>query len=186
MKNILLLLWMMAGLNGVALAEKNDRPVVPCAHPMFRALDFWVGDWKVYHRETDALAGFDRVGRILKGCAIQQSWVSLDDHFSSPHVPFRMNGKSLTAFNGTVWTQFWVDNQAGSQMITGGFQDGVLSLLSASPIMGYIYKLTWEKGSDGTVLHRAQRRKEEAENWEILFDFIYRRNANGLPLFKAE
>ncbi|PCI33526.1 MAG: hypothetical protein COB54_04300 [Alphaproteobacteria bacterium] len=182
MKNILLLIFVMAGLIPAAVAKETRRPVVPCAHPMFRVLDFWVGDWKVYHRESGELAGFDRVGRILKGCAIQQSWISLDDHFSSPMVPFRMNGKSLTAFNGTQWVQFWVDNQAGSQLIKGGFKDGVLTLKSETPIMGHIYKLTWQKQKDGTVSHIARRRKVEDENWHILFDFIYRRNISTGPL----
>ena len=163
-------------------AKNKKQLVIPCAHPMFRALDFWVGDWKVYHRKSNILAGFDRVGRILKGCAIQQSWISLDDHFSSPMVPFRMNGKSLTAFNGRQWTQFWVDNQAGSQVIRGEFNGDILTLMSDVPVMGHIYKLTWEKQKDGTVHHIAQRRKEGAENWDILFDFIYRRNINRMPL----
>ncbi|MBL4801388.1 MAG: hypothetical protein JKY45_05790 [Emcibacter sp.] len=182
MKNILLLVGVLIGLSGNVLAGNKNKPVVPCAHPMFRALDFWVGDWKVYHRESGELAGFDRVGRILKGCAIQQSWISLDDHFSSPLVPFRMNGKSLTAFNGQHWTQFWVDNQAGSQMISGGFEEAVLTLKSQTPVMGHIYKLTWEKQKDGTVRHMARRRKVEVEKWDVLFDFIYRRNASNIPI----
>lgn len=186
LKNILLFICIMAGLSAAAHARENQRTIVPCAHPMFRALDFWVGDWKVYHRESGELAGFDRVGRILKGCAIQQGWVSLDDHFSSPMVPFRMNGKSLTAFNGEQWVQFWVDNQAGSQIIKGGFQDGKLTLKSETPVMGHIYKLTWEKQEDGTVQHIARRRKIEEEVWEVLFDFIYRRNISEIPLPEAE
>ena len=193
MKNILLVIMMRGltlgmtmgltlGLTLAAHAKEKLLPVVPCAHPMFRALDFWVGDWMVYHRESGELAGFDRVGRILKGCAIQQSWVSLDDHFSSPMVPFRMNGKSLTAFNGQEWTQFWVDNQAGSQIITGGMVDNIFILKSEKPVMGQIYKLSWQLHKDGTVQHLARRRKVEEESWTILFDFIYRRNINKVMI----
>lgn len=186
LKNILLSLCILAGLSIAAQAGDNKRPIVPCAHPMFRALDFWVGDWKVYHRESGELAGFDRVGRILKGCAIQQIWISLDDHFSSPMVPFRMNGKSLTAFNGEQWVQFWVDNQAGSQVIKGKFEDGKLTLTSQTAVMGHIYKLTWEKQKDGTVQHIARRRKVQEDGWQILFDFIYRRNINEMPLLEED
>lgn len=174
---------MISGFDSVQAKEK-DRPVVPCAHPMFRALDFWVGDWKVYHKDSGKLAGFDRVARILKGCAIQQSWISLDDHFSSPMVPFRMNGKSLTAFDGQKWTQFWVDNQAGSQMIRGGVERNKLTMISETPIMGHVYKLTWEKQKDGTVSHIAQRKKMDVEKWDVLFDFVYRRNVNNQPIIK--
>lgn len=184
MKNTLLLICMLGGMlapaSAPAWAWDANRPVVPCAHPMFRALDFWVGDWTVYHRESGRLAGFDRVGRILKGCAIQQTWVSLDDHFSSPMVPFRMNGKSLTAFNGEQWVQFWVDNQAGSQIIKGGVEGKKFVLTSESPVMGHIYKLSWEKEKDGAVHHMARRRKVDEETWIVLFDFIYRRNVNQM------
>jgi len=165
-----------------AWAGKDNQPLVPCAHPMFRTLDFWVGDWMVYHRKSGKLAGFDRVGRILKGCAIQQSWISLDDYFSSPLVPFRMNGKSLTVFNGQKWTQLWVDNQAGSQIISGNFTDGKLVLKSETPVMGYTYQLTWQKQQDGTVNQLARRRKAGEKDWEILFDFIYRRNISNVPV----
>jgi len=165
-----------------AAARDNAPPFVPCALPIFRTMDFWVGDWKVYHRKSGKLAGFDRVVRILKGCAIQQSWISLDDYFSSPLVPFRMNGKSLMAFNGKQWVQFWVDNQAGSQVIAGNFHGTKLVLASQTPIMGYIYQLTWEKQVDGTVDHIARRRKVTEKTWKTLFDFIYRRNASHMPL----
>lgn len=164
-------------------AEKGNKNkiIVPCAHPLFRALDFWVGDWKVYHRQSGELAGFDRVGRILKGCAIQQNWISLDDHFSSPMVPFRMNGKSLTAYDGEQWVQFWVDNQAGSQIIKGQVEKKSLILKSEKPVMGFIYQLSWTPGIDGSVAHQASRRKVDEDTWRPLFDFIYRRNKNQIP-----
>ncbi len=191
MKNFLLYVSMLLGLLTVFVsssyaqnkASDKNKIIVPCAHPMFRALDFWVGDWQVYHKDSGKLAGFDRVGRTLKGCAIQQSWISLDDHFSSPMVPFRMNGKSLTAFDGQNWTQFWVDNQAGSQVIKGNFEGGKLILKSETPIMNHIYKLTWQKKKDGTVEHIAQRKKQGEEIWQTLFDFIYRKNIArvGIP-----
>jgi len=168
-------------LQAEARADKN-KIIVPCAHPLFRALDFWVGDWKVYHRKSGELAGFDRVGRILKGCAIQQNWISLDDHFSSPMVPFRMNGKSLTAYDGEQWVQFWVDNQAGSQIIKGQIEKKSLILKSEKPILGYIYQLSWTPEEDGSVSHKAVRRKMDEENWQPLFDFIYRRNKSRMPL----
>ena len=93
-------------------AQNGGNIVVPCAVPFYRELDFIVGDWQVFHNSTGKLAGYDRIGRTLRGCAIQQSWISLDDHFSSEYVPFRMYGKSLTAFNGSEWVHMWVDNKA--------------------------------------------------------------------------
>ncbi|WP_417316895.1 hypothetical protein [Emcibacter sp.] len=159
-------------------AKDSKKPIIPCSHPVFRLFDFWVGEWLVYHRDSGKLAGYDRVSRTLAGCALQQSWISLDDHFSSPKVPFRMNGKSLTAFDGAQWVQFWVDNQAGSQVLKGGPEDKSFILYSETPVGGYDYRMSWVPNKDGTLLNRSERRKEGTGEWETVFDFIYHRNLN--------
>ena len=159
-------------------AKDEKKPVVPCSHPVFRLFDFWVGEWLVYDRESGKLVGFDRISRTLAGCALQQSWISLDDYFSSPGVPFRMNGKSLTAFNGKEWVQFWVDNQAGSQILKGGPEDKAFILSSDEPLGGYIFRMSWTPDKDGSIHNISERRKEDSEEWETVFDFIYRRNLN--------
>ena len=133
------------------LAQGVGDLVVPCAIPFYRELDFTVGDWMVYDKASGKLVGFDRIGRTLKGCAIQQSWISLDDHFSSNFVPFRMYGKSLTAFNGSKWIQMWVDNQAGVQILKGGPEKDKFVLRSEENIGGYEYMLTWQRQKDGLL-----------------------------------
>jgi hypothetical protein len=62
-------------------AQNKSNLVVPCAIPFYRELDFIVGDWQVFHKSNGKLAGYDRIARTLRGCAIQQSWISLDDFF---------------------------------------------------------------------------------------------------------
>ncbi|WP_138379257.1 hypothetical protein [Luteithermobacter gelatinilyticus] len=177
-----LLLCILAALAASRPASAEDKKIViPCGHPVFRVFDFWVGDWQVFHRDSGKLAGFDRIGRTLGGCALQQSWISLDDHFSSPYVPFRMNGKSLTAFNGTEWVQFWVDNQAGMQLLRGGPEEGAFVLRSQTPVGGYLYRISWTPQEDGTIHNISERRKVDDGTWETVFDFIYRRNGNAMP-----
>ncbi len=185
MKKSLFLLLFLTIISPLASMEvlSKDKPqlVVPCAIPFYRELDFTVGDWKVYHKSDGKLAGYDRITRTLKGCAIQQSWISLDDHFSSPYVPFRMNGKSLTAFNGTSWVQFWVDNQAGVQILKGGPEKGLFVLRSDQNIAGYQYKMTWEIQKDGTLLNTHERRSvvdNEQGEWQKLYQWVYVKNLN--------
>lgn len=164
------------------IAQGVGDLVVPCAVPFYRELDFIVGDWQVFHKSTGKLAGYDKIGRILKGCAIQQTWISLDDHFSSKYVPFRMNGRSLTAFNGTSWVQLWVDNQAGVQILKGGPEKDHFVLRSEEKIGGYEYMLTWQRQDDGTLFNSHKRRKaNELENgeWETLYEWVYVKNLNG-------
>lgn len=167
--------------NNFANAQSGDNIVVPCAVPFYRELDFIVGDWQVFHNSNGKLAGYDRIGRTLRGCAIQQSWISLDDHFSSEYVPFRMYGKSLTAFNGSEWVHMWVDNNAGVQILKGGPEKDRFVLRSESPVGGYEYKLTWQKGEKGRLLNLHERRKVSPatdNEWETLYEWVYIKNLN--------
>ena len=162
-------------------AQIGRKIVVPCAVPFYRELDFIMGDWQVFHNGSGKLAGYDRIGRTLRGCAIQQSWISLDDHFSSEYVPFRMYGKSLTAFNGSEWVHMWVDNNAGVQILKGGPQKDKFVLRSEEPVGGFEYQLTWQKGEDGKLLNLHQRREVSsgAQNeWETLYEWVYIKNLN--------
>lgn len=184
MKNIctfIICLIISLPLNNSVNAQNGDNIVVPCAVPFYRELDFIVGDWQVFHNSNGKLAGYDRIGRTLRGCAIQQSWISLDDHFSSEYVPFRMYGKSLTAFNGSEWVHMWVDNNAGVQILKGGPERDRFVLRSESPVGGYEYKLTWQKGEKGRLLNLHERRKVSAgvdSEWETLYEWVYIKNLN--------
>lgn len=180
----------------VQAKEKKKNFVIPCGHPAWRVLDFWVGEWQVFHTKTDKIAGYDRVIRTLKGCSIQQNWVSFDDHFSSPYVPFRMSGKSLTAFNGREWIQFWVDNQAGSQILRGKFENKIFTFYGDRLIGGHQYRLKiFKEGKIVRVINERQYKGKEGKSetsddasekslkgWQVLFDFTYKRNRNQLLL----
>ena len=94
-----------------------------------------------------------------------------------------MNGKSLTAFDGTRWVHFWVDNQAGVQNLKGGAEKDRFTLRSEENIAGFEYSLPWKKQEDGSLLNINQRRKaqvgEIASEWETLYEFVYRKNLNS-------
>jgi hypothetical protein len=195
--------------DGYAQKKRSKKPktpkqdfIVPCGHPVWRALDFWVGEWQVFHKDTGKIAGYDRVIRTLKGCVIQQNWISLDDHFSSPYVPFRMAGKSLTSFTGQEWVQFWADNQGGTVILRGKFENKIFTLVSENLIEGFRYRLRYFKEKNGTVRVINDRKFEgktsstpqafdskinlknvhQLKDWVNIFDFIYKRNNNELLL----
>ncbi|MDG1709325.1 MAG: hypothetical protein P8H03_11220 [Emcibacteraceae bacterium] len=181
MKNLLstiLSIAVMMPIGGMSYAQETSKMVVPCALPFYRELDYLSGDWQVFHKSTGKLAGYDRIGRTLQGCAIQQSWISLDDHFSSEYVPFRMYGKSLTAFNGSEWVQMWVDNHAGVQILKGGPEKDNFVMISEKPVGGFTYRLIWQKNDDGTLTNKHERRQDENQEWEVLYDWLYVKNLN--------
>jgi hypothetical protein len=175
-------------LGQATLAQGTSKLVIPCAVPFYRELDFIAGDWQVFHKETGEFAGYDRIGRTLQGCAMQQSWISLDDHFSSEYVPFRMYGKSLTAFNGTQWVHMWVDNHAGVQILKGGPENDRFVLRSENPVGGFVYKLTWKKNEDGSLFNIHERKSVEGQDWQVLYEWVYKKNLsqNTLPQEELE
>jgi len=186
MRFVWLMMLMVLGGMSPLLAEdkpsKQSPKILPCGHPVFRAMDFMIGDWQVFHTQSNKLAAFDRITRTLKGCAYQQSWISLDDHFSSAHVPFRMSGKSLTSFNGSKWIQFWVDNQAGSQILTGAPDGNQFVLRSEEPVGGYYFELSWKPLKNREIHHINRRRTGPDAPWEVVADMLYRKNINRLGL----
>ena len=184
MKNLLLLIVgaaMIPASTTTLSAQGVGDLVVPCAIPFYRELDFTVGEWQVYHKSSGKLAGYDRIGRTLRGCAIQQVWTSLDDHFSSNYVPFRMSGRSLTAFNGTQWVQFWVDSHAGVQVLKGGPEKDKFVLRGNGVAGRYEYMLSWARQDDDTLLNIHQRRElsqGEQGQWQTLYEWVYVKNLN--------
>ena len=178
---LLLLSIFSSSFTNISHAQGVKDLVVPCAVPFYRELDFIVGDWLVYHKSTGEIAGYDRIGRTLRGCAIQQSWISLDDHYSSKYVPFRMNGKSLTAFDGSKWVHMWVDNQAGVQILEGGPDKDKFVLSTQEPIGGFEYQISWQRQDDGSLINLHQRRTVEegtSSEWEVLNEWRYVKNIN--------
>ena len=62
--------------------------------------DFWVGEWQVFDRESGLLVGFDDVEKVFGGCAVRQHWRHMNDAYTLPGAPWRMQGGSHTTLVG--------------------------------------------------------------------------------------
>ena len=76
-----------------------------CDDPLYRALDFWVGEWRVVDADG-VVQGHNRIEKILAGCAVLEHWTAAGGS----------EGKSLFYVDPAKgrWNQVWVTESAGS------------------------------------------------------------------------
>ncbi|RYY71217.1 MAG: hypothetical protein EOO13_03870 [Chitinophagaceae bacterium] len=74
----------------------------PCsAEPVYRQLDFWVGEWEVF-ATNGSKAGDSKISLILDSCIILEEWISVQ-----PGKGLRYAGKSFNSYNASSkqWQQ---------------------------------------------------------------------------------
>lgn len=157
-------------------------------------LGFWAGEWIVTDRQTGKVRGFDDIKLILEGCAYEQHWRQLSDHYSLQGAPYRMSGKSFTSIDPRgVWRQVWVSSSGGMTHLAGGpDEEGVMKLSTewqdATRQDGRQIQVRrswhWKLQDDGSVHSWGEttiRGDGETGEPQVTWDIIYRRNVPGGP-----
>ena len=156
----------------------------------FSDFDFWLGEWQVYDAASGELRGFDDIEKGLEGCVVKQHWRQMDDNFTQPGLPWRLQGNSLTGITADgEWRQIWTDNNGGNLLFTGGYdEDGVMTLVSERYNVpgrdGETIRMRnfwhWDPQPDGTIKNWgfAQSPDENAEKRRY-FNIVYRKSAVG-------
>jgi hypothetical protein len=154
-----------------AQASAQAPAAAPCrTTAVSRNLDFWVGDWDVY--VGTALAGRDKVERILNGCAVTERWSGGDGD----------EGMSLFAYDARkdLWTQNWITNNSANP---GGIKLKVLRVHSANSttFQGEIEGQSGAVYYDRTILtalpggrvHQEIQVSRDGVKWRTGFDAVY-------------
>ncbi len=142
----------------------------PCNTPAHRALDFWLGSWRVVTGEQQQQVGNNSIQKILNGCAIIENWKSVTGG----------EGKSLFYYHDVekTWKQVWItDGQRVKEkhliaVLDGGgvrFQgeirlpDGgiVLDRTTLIPLEEKKIRQLIEQSADG------------GDTWQVGFDALY-------------
>ena len=135
-------------LTGVAT---RARAAGCAADPDRRALDFWLGDWKVTSPGRSG-AGTSQVRTELGGCVVVESWSNGS-----------MHGENLFAWDPgrKVWVAFIANDAGGLHVLAGHADGGGLRLEDA---------LGAPPGSTSEPLHRVRivpaRRDAVEQSWE--------------------
>ena len=128
--------------------------------------------------------------KTSKACVVKQHWRQMDDNFTQPGLPWRLQGNSLTGITaGGEWRQIWTDNNGGNLLFTGGYdENGRMALVSEwyrapvgdsewAQMRNFWY---WEPQADGTIKNWGdfQSPDENAER-QRYFNIVYRKSAVG-------
>ena len=170
-----------------ACAAQDEAPSPPCSDAAHAQFDFWLGDWQVFAAKSEELAGFDRITRILDGCALRQEWTQFNDEFKPDGGDARLRGESLFALrNDGTWRQTWVSNSGFTVTLAGGVEDTSGDIVLRSDAVpypssqgGYVdvfFRWHWRKLDDGEVRSWGFTKVTEAGDWEPSFDNTYRAN----------
>jgi hypothetical protein len=165
----------LAGI-AVTCAAPAQQPAAPACEsdPAFSLLDFWVGDWEVFVGPQKV--GDDRVGKILRGCAITEDWWAADGG----------TGRSLFYVDPSSrqWRQVWVTGRA---LAPGGvkekrlietFPDGGVRFqgrIGDASGRSWLDRTTLSPLPDGAVRQHIEISTDDGTSWTTAFDAVYRR-----------
>ena len=148
-------------------------PETCASEPALAALDFWVGEWSVCTQGE--LAGHDRVGKILDGCAVSEEWTAADGSRGTGFFYYEASEK--------LWKQVWVTNQA---LLPGGLKEkrlvarfadggvrfqGEIALPDGRRVLD---RTTLRPAAQGRVTQRIEISRDGGDTWKAAFDAEYR------------
>ncbi|MBX3280241.1 MAG: hypothetical protein KF868_19755 [Acidobacteria bacterium] len=146
-------------------AEGNANP---CGLPVYRQLDFWVGEWNVFARGKQV--GANSVQKILGDCVVFENWTDAAGR----------GGKSLNTFNRQKgkWQQTWMDDNGNVLEFTGEGRDGVMAYRAET--VGpdgakTLHRMTFTKLSDNRVRQFWEQSGDGGKTWNVAFDGDYQR-----------
>lgn len=172
-KLLLIIVFISSFIIGKAQQTTNR---IPCADPVYRQFDFWVGEWEAFDPKGNK-AGDSKISIILDSCVILEEWTS-----TTVVNGFRYSGKSFNTYNASTrqWQQTWIDNASGStEFLRGEASDGKI-VFYADKVIGkdgknYIRRLTFTKFSDDKVRQFGEKSLDGGKTWITEYDLEYRR-----------
>ncbi|HWC64704.1 MAG TPA: DUF1579 family protein [Thermoanaerobaculia bacterium] len=148
----------------------------PCSGPEWKALDFWVGEWRATWPGTPgnpAGSATNRIEKILGGCVVSENFTGDGEN--------ALVGKSWSTYEPKTkaWRQTWVDNQASYLDFTGDFShpnEKIFAMDAKGPdgrpvklrmvfknIGKDAFDWSWERSADG------------GKSWEVRWPIHYTR-----------
>ena len=139
-----------------------------CGQAVYRAFDFWVGEWQV-HSPDGQLQGRNSISTQEGGCLVLETWTGNQGSTGQSYNYYRPDtGK---------WHQLWV-SQGAIIDYSGG-----LSTAGAMELEGYIhyrkdkrsekFSGAWTPQADGSVLQELREWDDKSKAWKDWFIGIY-------------
>lgn len=157
-----------------------QKPPSPCATPVHRAFDFWIGKWNVTPAGQTAPAGVNRISSQHGGCVIREEYKTNGGY----------TGMSISFYDAArkIWHQTWMGADGTALFVEGGLNDKGEMVLSNANWPGYvkgtpINRVTWTPSTDGTnvasVRQHWQASKDGGKSWTTVFEGFYTRRSEN-------
>jgi hypothetical protein len=161
---------------------------MPCREqPRGRALDFWVGEWRVVNAADGSPAGENRIARLLDGCAVTETWHGVDKGD---------DGMSLFTYDARrhTWDQVWVTQDTSRpgglkhKSMTGILYANAVRFQGeiATPKGPLLDRTTLTPWRDGRVRQTIEWSRGSGKTWKAVFDAFYiRKGASNASMGRA-
>jgi len=145
-----------------------QTPPPPCRYEIYRAFDFWLGEWEVFDLD-DKKVGENKISARENGCLMLEEWTSASGG----------TGQSYNFYDPGMkkWRQIWVSGFGTIDYAGGLNDDGAMALegeiamrnATTAPFRGI-----WTLQDDGSVRQHFDQYNSETEKWDVWFVGIYR------------
>lgn len=156
-----------------AAQTEEAAPPPSCDAEIYRAFDFWAGDWEVFNPEGEK-AGENSITIEENGCLLVEHWQGARGG----------TGQSYNFYDPGMekWRQVWVARGATIDYAGGLDADGAMVLEGEIAYRNgnkLPFKGTWTLQDDGSVRQHFQQYNAETEEWGDWFIGVYRKKENA-------
>lgn len=147
-------------------------PPVDCGDADHRALDFWLGAWRVFDTASNKEVAESMIERKPGGCSISESYWQ---RVGPAGEALDYHGRSFSAFNTAdrQWKQFYVDTAGAAYAFVGGMEDRALVMTALAGTAGTRMRIAPAEG--GSVRQQGWATRDAGRSWQPSYDFTYRR-----------
>ena len=144
----------------------------PCAGAEYHQLDFWVGQWTVYEKDTGKQSSTSRIESVMGGCGI-------GEHYEEPGDPAGpYSGTSYSSFNREdgKWHQMYIDTNGNVEWFSGALDDdGDMVMEAPGGANNTIRKMVYHPLPDGSVEQIGTASTDYGKHWKPRYDYIYKK-----------
>ena len=157
-----------------APSTEQATPPPPCTEKVYRAFDFWLGNWEVYGVNADGEVGDKAGDNIITseegGCMLLEKWTSVSGG----------TGQSYNYYDPGLkkWRQIWVSSAATIDYAGGLNDEGEMVLKGEIAYRNSTvapFKGIWTALPDGSVRQHFEQYNIETKEWAPWFTGLYKR-----------
>jgi hypothetical protein len=157
-----------------AAAAVAATPTAPakasCDTAEFHQLDFWIGQWNVYEKDTGKKFSTSRIESVMGGCAI-------GEHYEEPGNPKgQYSGTSYSSYSRDdgKWHQMSIDTNGVVAWFSGGLEDGDMAM-AAPGANNTLRNVVYHTLPDGSVERIETASTDYGRHFKPRSDYIYRK-----------